>query len=550
MYESKPSCRHSTTCSYVIFNITWTLSHTETSVKCSCRWTGVQWACCLWWCIHFLCWCRITNLPPRAGKKEKDWNWVKSESAVRSRRTLTISYTLRMTGSLAMIWTWAGKANVPTLQRCTLVGTSTPSEVTGPHGGDQERRAGVCWRDGGCSFPPSRRATTAKPGEETKNVPKERGQVRLREMSQSHYRNSDPSRAVDAAHLPPQKTLQKSVCLQVYLWKKISSTHKFTRAASEVVTWTGADRRGPTSVEIRSGRAALIVGEKATARADGCQRRRRRAGHLHTEDVGAAVGEATPEPRWLITADGGVVVVVVVGRRRRERESQVHQQHPRPVLPLQLARIQHPPRRAGWHKPPRHDSADPNPLDGGFVFCFSFFPDVFHESSEAVRFSTVRCCGCSPSVSLWSGLERWITSYLPPRQHPPTADETTGLLVGVQEHILLQNTPLSPLLPAQGPCWDSFFTNVLCPKQPSRLLDNTKLSRVGQCTLFFYRPKRGLFCLPKCKIETPTPNRFRLYFIFNATLGDNRLLFVYSNKIRQSKCNSTPRFILVATTRL
>lgn len=114
-----------------------------------------------------------------------------------------------------------------------------------------------------------------------------------------------------------------------------------------MVTWTGADRRGPTSVEIRSGRAALIVGEKATARADGCQRQRRRAGHLHTEDVGAAVGEATPEPRWLITADGGVVVVVLVGRRRRERESQVHQQHPRPVLPLQLARIQHPPRRAG-----------------------------------------------------------------------------------------------------------------------------------------------------------------------------------------------------------
>lgn len=162
---------------------------------------------------------------------------------------------------------------------------------------------------------------------------------------------------MDAAHLPPEKPSKNQFVCRCMCKKKnkinqSSTTHKFTRDASEVITWSGAGRGGPTSVEIRSGRAALIVGEKATARADGCQRRRRRAGHLHTEDVGAAVGETTPEPRWLITADGGVVM----GRRKwwwwwwgeeRERESQVHQQHPRPVLPLQLARIQHPPRRAG-----------------------------------------------------------------------------------------------------------------------------------------------------------------------------------------------------------
>lgn len=136
------------------------------------------------------------------------------------------------------------------------------------------------------------------------------------------------------------------------------------------------------------------------------------------------------------------------------------------------------------------------------VFVFFSFPDVFDESSEAVRFSSVRC-GCSPSVSLWSGLERWITSYLPPRQHPPTADETTGLLVGVQEHILLQNTPLSPFLPAQGPCWDSFFTSVLCLKQPSRLLDKTKLSRLDNALYFFIESKEDCFIRQNAKLRLP-----------------------------------------------
>ncbi len=59
--------------------------------------------------------------------------------------------------------------------------------------------------------------------------------------------------------------------------------------------------KGPTSAEICSGRPPLITGEKATARAGWCQRRRRRAGHFHTERL----WERTPEPWWLITADGG-----------------------------------------------------------------------------------------------------------------------------------------------------------------------------------------------------------------------------------------------------
>lgn len=223
-----------------------------------------------------------------------------------------------------------------------------------------------------------------------------------------------------------------------------------------MITWSGAGRGGPTSVEIRSGRAALIVGEKATARADGCQRRRRRAGHLHTEDVGAAVGETTPEPRWLITADGGVVM----GRRKwwwwwwgeeRERERVRFTSS----IPGRCCLYSWPASSILLVGLVDTNLPDMTPLirtrSMEVVFVFFSFPDVFDESSEAVRFSSVRC-GCSPSVSLWSGLERWITSYLPPRQHPPTADETTGLLVGVQEHILLQNTPLSPFLPAQGPC--------------------------------------------------------------------------------------------------
>lgn len=46
--------------------------------------------------------------------------------------------------------------------------------------------------------------------------------------------------------------------------------------------------KGPTSVEIGSRRASSITGDKSTAAAG---RWRRRAGHFHTEDDGAAVGD-------------------------------------------------------------------------------------------------------------------------------------------------------------------------------------------------------------------------------------------------------------------
>ncbi|KAK2826613.1 hypothetical protein Q5P01_020827 [Channa striata] len=63
----------------------------------------------------------------------------------------------------------------------------------------------------------------------------------------------------------------------------------------------GAER-GPTSAEIRSRRPCVILGEVGTVRADRCRRWRRSAAHVLTEDVAAAVGQRTPEPRRLITA--------------------------------------------------------------------------------------------------------------------------------------------------------------------------------------------------------------------------------------------------------
>lgn len=190
-------------------------------MKCSCQWTGVQWACCLWWCIHFLSWCRITNLLPRAGKRKK----TKTERKVRVRcgRGGLLPYHTRW--GWQVHWPWFK----PELERQTsppsnAVRSSGPPHPPKSQGHTADTRSGGRASAGGmeAAHSPLRRATTVKPGEENKNVPKETGQVRLREMSQSHYRewgkpgNSDPSRAVDAAHLPP-KTLQKSVCLQMYL---------------------------------------------------------------------------------------------------------------------------------------------------------------------------------------------------------------------------------------------------------------------------------------------------------------------------------------------
>lgn len=77
---------------------------------------------------------------------------------------------------------------------------------------------------------------------------------------------------------------------------------------------------------------------------------RRRKEQLQERSPGPGPG---PGPRWLITA---------------ERGSQVHQQHPRPVLLLLLARIQHPPGREGRTvgSDLRDMTRPTDLLDGGF----------------------------------------------------------------------------------------------------------------------------------------------------------------------------------------
>lgn len=225
--------------------------------------------------------------------------------------------------------------------------------------------------------------------------------------------NSDPRRG-KASDGRLQKKQQNCASRRCILWIRANTrAQNFISDDLEAITWSKAEIRG---LQVLKSEAGALLPSRATSRqlrrADGGGERA-----IFTPRMMEQLWETTPGPWWLITADTGWWVGGDTSSPAASPSAAAAAAAASTAGPLPASSSS-----ASWQKPPRHDSSNTTatePLDGGSTDASQKAAGIQAYRAVVIQLSCPPVCLSLPSGWDWSF---YITSYLPPRQHPATAD--------------------------------------------------------------------------------------------------------------------------------